>query len=74
MRHRRQLFLTAEELELLSEAAEGRQTSAGALIALLGYSGLRWGEAVALRRSSVDVERRRVEVEASATEINGHLE
>jgi integrase len=74
VRRRRQLFLTAEELGLLSVAAEGRQTRAGALIALLGYSGLRWGEAVALRWSSVDVERRRVKVEASATEINGHLE
>jgi len=74
VRRRRQLFLTAEELGLLSVAAEGRQTRAGTLIALLGYSGLRWGEAVALRWSSVDVERRRVKVEASATEINGHLE
>lgn len=73
VRRRRQLFLTADQLGALSDAAEDRQDGAGALITLLGYAGLRWGEAVALDWANVDLGRRRVRVEASATEINGQL-
>ncbi len=74
VRRRRQLFLTADQLSALAAAAESRQEGAGALITLLGYSGLRWGEAVALDWSRVDLKDRRVRVEASATEINGRLD
>lgn len=74
VRPRRQLFLTADELERLADAAERRQRGAGALIWFLGWSGLRWGEAVALRGRAVNVERRRVRVEEAATEINGRLD
>ena len=74
VRRRRQLFLTAGELAALSDACEDRQEHMGALVLLLGWSGLRWGEAVALRWSAVNPDRRRVRVKASATEVAGRLE
>jgi len=39
----------------------------------LAWSGLRWGEAVALTWRHVDVERRHVRVRESATEVGGQL-
>lgn len=74
VRPRRQQFLTAEQVEAFAEACEGRQQGAGAVVFFLAWSGLRWGEAVALRWENVDVERRRVEVKVSATEVSGRLE
>jgi integrase len=74
MRNRDQLFLTAVELDTLARACEDRQPGAGALVALLGSVGLRWGEAVALRPSAVDLEKRRIRVREAATEIGGKLE
>lgn len=74
VRPRRQLFLTAGEVAALAEAADRRQDGAGTLVRLLAWSGLRWGEAVALRVGAVSVDRRRVRVEESATEVGGRLE
>lgn len=74
VRPRRQRFLTADQLDVLAEACEDRSEGAGVLVYFLGWSGLRWGEAVALRWRSVSSKRRRVKVEASATEISGRLE
>jgi integrase len=74
VRPRRQQFLTAEQVETLSEACEQRLPRAGAVVNFLAWSGLRWGEAVALRWENVDTERRRVAVKASATEVSGRLE
>lgn len=71
---RRQLFLDAGQLAALAEAAESRQDGAGALITLLGYSGLRWGEAAALRWENVDLPNRRVRVREAVTDVGGHLE
>lgn len=73
VRRRRQLFLTAGQLGALADAAESRLEGAGGLVTLLGYSGLRWGEAVALEWSRVDLTNRRIRVEASATEVGGRL-
>lgn len=73
VRKRRQLFLNADQLDTLAAAA-GYQEGMGGLILLLGYAGLRWGEAVALRWENVDTARRRVAVKESATEIAGRLE
>lgn len=67
MEKRRQLFLTAFELGRLADEAPY-----DTLVWLLGWSGLRWGEAVALRAGCV--EGRRVRVEESATEVGGNLE
>lgn len=74
VRPRRQQFLTAEQVEELAEACEDRQPGAGAVVFFLAWSGLRWGEAVALRWENVDIDRRRVEVKVSATEVSGRLE
>lgn len=71
---RRQLFLTAEQVSRLADACEEHQDGAGVLIRFLGYTGLRWGEAVALRRSAINLDRRRVRVKESATEVGGKLE
>lgn len=43
------------------------------LILTLAYGGLRWGEAVALRRGRVDVLRRRLSITEAATEVSGRL-
>jgi integrase len=74
VRPRRQQFLTADQVETFAEACDEQQHGAGAVVYFLAWSGLRWGEAVALRWENVDVERRRVEVKASATEVSGRLE
>ena len=70
---RRQLFLTADQVALLADACEDRQQGAGVLIRFLAWSGLRWGEAVALRRSSISKDGRRIRVKEAATEISGKL-
>jgi integrase len=72
VRERRQLFLTAAEVRTLAAACEARQAGSGALVTFLAYSGLRWGEAVALRWGAVGG--RRVRVRESATEVRGSLE
>ncbi|HUP15628.1 MAG TPA: site-specific integrase [Acidimicrobiia bacterium] len=74
VRPRRQQFLTAEQVDALAEACDDQQRSAGAVVFFLAWSGLRWGEVVALRWENVDIDRRRVEVRASATEVSGRLE
>lgn len=43
------------------------------LVRLLGTLGLRWGEAVALRRRHVDLLRRRLRVEQSLSEVSGRF-
>lgn len=65
--------LTPEEVSRLATEADKRSPGAGTLLTLLAYSGLRWGEAVALTVGSVNLLHRRVEVRASATEIGGRL-
>lgn len=73
VRARRQLFLSAPEVARLADVAEGLQVGAGVLVRVLAYSGLRWGEAVALKRSAVDVKKRRLRVKEAATEVGGRL-
>lgn len=73
VRPRRQRFLTATQLEELARSAEQRREAAGALVRLLGWSGLRWGEAVALRRQSIDVKRRRIRVREAMSEVHGSI-
>lgn len=69
VRPRRQRFLAADQLDSLAEACG----SYGPLVWFLGWSGLRFGEAVALRTRRVDASRRRVRVEEAATEVRGRL-
>ena len=68
-RSRRRKYLTAGQVEALADAA-GRS---GDVVLMLGYTGLRIGELVALRVGDVDFLRRRVTVGESATEVNGEL-
>jgi integrase len=70
---REMLFLTVKQIRILASEAEKYQRGAGPLITFLAWSGLRWGEVVALRRSSLNILRNRVVVNQSATEVNGSL-
>lgn len=67
------LFLTADQVQILAAAAEAQGRGAGTLVVFLSYTGLRWGEVVALRRSSLDLLRYRVHVRRSASEVGGRL-
>jgi integrase len=68
-RPRRQLFMSAEELRKLADECGDYAP----LVWFLGWSGLRFGEATALRVGRVDPPRRRVRVEEAATEVAGRL-
>jgi integrase len=70
---RRQRFLTPDEVAKLAAACESRQEGAGAFVRFLAWSGLRWGEATALRGSDVDLGKRRVKVRRAYSEVNGQL-
>ena len=72
-RTREQRFLAAEQVVMLADAADMRRPGVGLIIETLAYVGLRFGELVASRRSSIDILRRRLTVSASATEIGGTL-
>ncbi len=74
VRPRRQLLLTESQLAVLAQGAEDRQPTMGSLVLLLGWSGLRWGEAVALRGERVDADRRRIRVTEAVAEVGGRLE
>jgi integrase len=67
----RRRYLTNEQVFRLALAApdEIRQT----LILTLAYTGIRWGEAVALTADDVDLVRRRLTIYRSATEVGGQI-
>ncbi|MGV3712244.1 tyrosine-type recombinase/integrase [Pseudolysinimonas sp.] len=58
-------YLTVEQIEAVAEAAGERR----ALVLLLAYTGLRWGEATALRVRHFDWGRRRLLVEENAVRV-----
>jgi integrase len=62
-------YLTHRQVELLASRAGGHDT----LVRFLAYTGLRWGEATALRVSDVDMLRRRVTVNQNAVRVNGKI-
>jgi integrase len=66
---KRRSYLTAHQVELLAASAGDKAT----LILVLAYTGLRWGEAIALRVSSVDALRRRLLVEENAVTIGATI-
>lgn len=62
------VYLSHAQVDLLARSAfEGRRT----LLRFLAYTGLRWGEATALRIGDIDLERRRVFVQENAVDVNG---
>lgn len=62
-----QRYLTHEQLHRLAVASGRFRT----LVLVLGYCGLRFGEASALRVGDVDIEAKRIEVKRSATYVTG---
>lgn len=62
-------YLNHSEVAMLAKEC-GRY---GPLVRLLAYTGLRWGETAALQLRNLDLNRRRIHVVASVTEVNGHL-
>ncbi|HEY8318548.1 MAG TPA: tyrosine-type recombinase/integrase [Amnibacterium sp.] len=66
---RRHQYLSHQQVELL--ASETR--TKGSLVRFLCYTGLRWGEATALRVRDVDLERRRLRVIENAVRVNGRI-
>lgn len=63
------VYLSHEQVDRL--AAESRYPD---FVRFLAYTGLRWGEATALRARHVDARRRRVQVEENAVMVGTHIE
>ena len=61
-------FLTGSQLQALAEAAPGEYYS---LVLLLGWVGLRWGEATALRPCDINWLRRRIEISRAVSYVDG---
>jgi integrase len=62
-------FLTHDQVEQLAAAAGPY----GTLIRTLAYTGLRWGEATALRARHVDLVRRRLDIRRAFSDVRGRL-
>lgn len=62
-------YLTHAQVAALADACG----DSGLLVRVLAYTGLRWGEATALRVRSVDVLRGRLAVVEAVTEVSGHV-
>jgi integrase len=63
------VFLTHGQLAALADAA-GRWRL---LVLVLGYTGLRWGEATALRVCDIDFTRRRIDVRRAFSDVGGKI-
>ena len=61
-------FLSRAEVERLVDATPSRYQ---ALVLVGAYAGLRWGEAVGLRRQDIDLQRSRIRVTHTAVELRG---
>ena len=64
-----QRFLSAAELSRLADAMTSERDRT--LVLVLGWTGLRFGEAAGLERTDVDVMRRRIRVERAVAEVRG---
>jgi integrase len=65
-------YMTNEEVFRFAQHAP--DSTRAALILTLSYTGIRWGEAVALRVEDIDLERRRIIVRRTATEVDGYIQ
>lgn len=65
----RREYLTLTQVESLVKQVRDHKT----LTYVLAYTGLRWGEATALRVSAVDTERRRLLVHENAVKVGGEI-
>ena len=66
---KRHAYLSHQQVELLAQCAKEK----GSLVRFLCYTGLRWGEAVALHVRDVDFDRRRVSVVENAVRVGGRI-
>lgn len=64
------VYLSHDQLEALAAAAGEYRP----LILVLGYCGIRWGEASAVRVSRVDLDARRLRITHGYTDVSGKLE
>jgi integrase len=62
-------FLTHDQVERLVQSCPGYEL----FMRLLAYTGLTWGEAVAVRVGRVDLMRRRAEIVHTAIELDGEM-
>jgi integrase len=68
--HKEHRYLSRAEVRALAKNA-GKH---GLLVSVFAYTGLRWGEAIALRVSDVDLNRRRFNISHNAVEVGGEVE
>jgi integrase len=66
---RRNVYLTATQLQRLADESGAY----GSLVLVLGVSGLRWGEAAALRVCDVDFLRRRISLHCNAVTVGSQV-
>lgn len=63
------VFLTHQQVDQLAQACAPYDT----LVRVLAYTGIRWGEAAALRVGRVDLERRRLSIDEATSEVGGKV-
>ncbi len=63
------VFLTHGQLRVLADEAGPWRV----FVLVLGYTGLRWGEATALRVCDIDLARRRIDVRRAFSDVGGHV-
>ncbi|WP_152539280.1 site-specific integrase [Nesterenkonia sp. AN1] len=68
---RQGMSLTRDQLHAVADAMSS--DADGVLTLVLGYTGLRWGEAIGLTVKSVDYERRRIHVRRTYSEAGGSI-
>jgi integrase len=68
-RRRDYVFLTHGQLRALADEAGPWRVFA----VVLGYTGLRWGEATALRVCDIGLARRRVDIRRAFSDVGGHV-
>ncbi|MER5312911.1 site-specific integrase [Streptomyces sp. NPDC002773] len=64
------VYLTHDQVEALAEAAGDHRL----LVLVLAYSGIRWGEAIAIKASRFNVDTRRIRIVQAYSDVNGKLE
>jgi integrase len=64
------VYLTHDQLETLAENAGRYQT----FVRTLGYTGIRWGEAIAIKVGRTMLDDRRIRIVQAYSDIDGHLE
>jgi integrase len=62
--------ITQAQLDRLIDTVPDRYQ---ALIATLGYTGLRWAEAIGLQRRHINMLRKQLHIESTLSEVNGHF-